>query len=106
MNIDTIWKFSLPITDSQVIEVPIGSHLLSAGLDPNGDVCLWLAVNPNAMTMNVEIVIRGTGQPLPHVGSYLGSVVQQPFVWHLFTGPGHSLPRAVELHHLSQKVPF
>lgn len=101
---NTVWKFELEITDSQTLSVPVGSSLAHVGLDPNGVPCLWLIVDDKAPMRNIEIVIRGNGQKLPHVGSFLGTVMHLgTFMWHVFTGPHSSLPRAGELHYLSKE---
>jgi hypothetical protein len=85
----TIWKFPLEITDRQIIG-PV-ARVLSVGLDPAGVLCIWAEVIPDdtAGQGEAEVVIVGTGNPLPFwKGSFVGSVTMAPFVWHVYVvGP-------------------
>lgn len=85
---DTIWKFPLALTDRQKISMPVDFSILHVGKDPAGLLCLWAVVKKDAPVRDVEIIIAGTGQPLPHVGSFMGTVLMGAYVWHVFTGPG------------------
>lgn len=102
MNINTIWKFELAVTDRQTIDLPIDYVTLSVGLDPQGALCIWVAVDDRAAKRPVEFIIVGTGNPMPHVGSFIGSVKMGPFMWHVFTGPGSAANRATEFHYLTK----
>lgn len=95
----TIHKYEIATADRQTVSIPRGASILKVALDPVGHLCLWAAVDPDARHDLVEIIIVGTGRPLPHVGSYIGSVVHNSFVWHVFTGPGHSSNRITEFHY-------
>lgn len=102
MALDRIWKFPLEITDRQTIMVPTNFAFLHVGLDPTGALCLWGAVDGSQPTTRLDLVIVGTGNPLPHVGSYLGSVVERVFVWHVFTGPDHSASPNKDFHYVTK----
>lgn len=96
---DTIWKFPLAPIDQQKISMPGEFSILHVGKDPGGFLCLWAAVKKNAPVRDVEIIIAGTGQPLPHVGSFLGTVLMGAFVWHIFTGPGDASNAKPDFHY-------
>lgn len=85
----TIWKFPLNDSDRQTISLPLDYRIMSAGLDPDGDLCIWAAVDPDAKRIDVEICIVGTGRAMPRLGDFIGTVLCDRFVWHIFTGPGH-----------------
>ena len=83
----TIWKFTFGQPD-MAFPVPIAAETLAVGLDPHGEVCLWMAVNPAAATETRSFQVVGTGHPIDlstaEVRSrYIGSVVQDPYVWHV-----------------------
>lgn len=87
MAINTIWEFPLKLTDRQKVQLPEDATIMSVGLDPSGCLCLWAAVDKAATARDFEIIIVGTGDSLPAVGSFLGTVTQGSFVWHVFAGP-------------------
>lgn len=83
----TIYKYPLELVDYQTVEMPVGSKILSVA-DQGGVLCLWAHVtasNPSAKRM---FEIAGTGKPFPPndgaVRVFLGTVVMNPFVWHVF----------------------
>jgi len=86
----TVYKYELQLTDYQRITVPCAglSDILQVGLDPKGQLCIWCLVQTHAtLTETYDIFIVGTGNPVPNEAKiHLGSVVQGPFVWHVFTG--------------------
>lgn len=102
MKLKTIWKFPLALMERQTIVIPLNYAILSLALDPSEEMCIWAAVDPDTPKISLEIVLVGTGHPLPHVGSYIGSIVRRSFVWHFFTGPGHDARRATEYHYLTR----
>lgn len=82
----TIWKFPLEITGVQEVRLPRGAKIISVA-NQNGVICLWAMVAPDSPLEPRIIFIYGTGHPLPEdSGRFLGSVLQDPFVWHVFEG--------------------
>lgn len=73
----TIWKFELEVTDNQVIEMPIGSELLTVQVQ-NGKPCLWALVNPTKNKEKRFIEMFGTGHEIHYdMGisrNYLGTL--------------------------------
>jgi hypothetical protein len=86
----TIWKFPLMVLDDQDIEMPKGSRALSAGLDPQGTLCIWAEVDPESPTIPRKVSIRVTGHPLQAralcacAQRFLGSVLMGRLVWHVY----------------------
>ena len=85
---NTIHKYPLEITDRQTITIPNGYQIAHIGLDPQGDPCIWAAVNTDRSRIPIEVFIVGTGNPIPKniENRHIGSFVQAPFVWHVFLG--------------------
>ena len=91
----TIWKFqtnggniSLREGDTD-IEVPLYSISLSAGLDPQGRLCIWMMVDPNREEKETKrVYVRGTGHDCTELDTssvkFLGSVLDRSYVWHVF----------------------
>lgn len=82
----TVWKFNLFLGDQSV---PMPNGALALALMYQGDqLCLWALVDPEATAVHRRIMICGTGHPLTNADmyTYIGSVVQGPFVWHAFDG--------------------
>lgn len=82
----TIWKIVLDRSVTRA-ELPEGADFLSVGPDPraSANVVAWFAVDTERATETRAFQIVGTGQELPDGESlYLGSVIQSPFVWHVF----------------------
>ncbi len=80
----TIYKFPLAVTDRQVVRMPHGARVLCA-MNQHGNVTIWAEVNPNALTEDRVFWIVGTGNPMPTAALiYIGSVLQPPFVWHVY----------------------
>jgi len=81
-----IFKYALQIEDEQTVELPLCSTILFTGAN-NGELCIWVQVlNPNAAKKPHKLFIHGTGREINGMlqKKYLGSVVMEPFVWHVF----------------------
>ncbi|AXH49804.1 hypothetical protein KNU02_gp79 [Gordonia phage Pleakley] len=103
----TIWKFTVPVTDSQQIKID-GATLVEildakrAAGEP-GYIDIWAVVDAHPGSAEyVPIEIRGTGHPLHEErlshynakypedpcakNSHIATVIDGPFVWHVFRG--------------------
>ena len=89
----TIWKYPLEICDEQQLQVPYPSRVLSVGVDAPG-ACLWVLVNTENEKAPMRIRIRGTGHPIESAKdwTYLGHVIQAPFIWHVLAYSEHIRP--------------
>lgn len=94
----TIWKFTIPVTDVVEVEMPRNARVLpfvqtakSGELGPRAALNLWAEVHPNLEKVMRRFHIVGTGNPFPNVqhSAYVGSVVDGPFVWHVYEGMHH-----------------
>lgn len=84
----TIYKYPVKIVDEQQILIPEGSNIISVALDPNGSLCIWAEVDTKVHSFEtITIHIVGTGNPILEwiqFADYVGSVTQNPFVWHIY----------------------
>lgn len=82
---NSIYKYPIKITDEQEILMAPGK-IVHVGLDPKGTPCLWVLVWTTMPDVLRTIFVVGTGNPIPGPAKrHLGSFVQGPFVWHVFT---------------------
>lgn len=83
----TIWKYTLNVTDSFSIEMPVNARILCVQTQDDEPV-LWAIVNPESPTEVRAFSIYCTGQPdLEMAGkSYIGTfqLLLGEFVGHLF----------------------
>lgn len=88
----TIYKFRLEITDQQTLLVPGGYKFLSAGMQ-DLHLCVWVVVDPSVKEEAVEVLIVGTGHPMPNVMCEFVGTVQdhRGLVWHVFVRSMHTL---------------
>lgn len=86
-----VWKFPLALTaDPQILEAPGLEWPLH--LDRQGDqLCLWCEVDTEMRPRRIAVQVYGTGHPIPRFDSYIGSIVDDPYVWHLY---GERIPQA------------
>lgn len=87
----TIWKYPLRITDAQSINIPEGAQFLSAQIQ-NGTLTVWALVDSAVRLRPAYIYVVGTGNAVPDAveldrATFLSTVQQGPFVWHIFVGP-------------------
>ena len=70
----TIWKVILEIVDTQKIEVPQGSKVLSVGMQ-HGKLAMWFLTDPESTVCMSPVRIYGTGHSDDDdPGTYYGSV--------------------------------
>lgn len=82
----TIWKYHPTIEDVVTFIVPPQTKLISAGVDPSGDLCVWMEVAQPEFPKIAKIVcgVFGTGQNVPDDMIFLNTVLMTPFVWHVY----------------------
>lgn len=88
MKEQQIWKFPLKITGEQVITVPIGFSPLSCQFQ-NNELYVWGIVMVSEIRIPITIHIYGTGHIIPQLypsksRSYISTVQDGAFVWHIF----------------------
>lgn len=81
----TIYKYTLALTDTQVIRLPKGAEILSIQ-EQHGHICLWAVVDTDAEKVERFVDIVGTGNPMltDMRTSFVATVQQGVFVWHVF----------------------
>lgn len=68
-----IWKWTLDMVNSQVINVPAGAKLLTVQMQ-NSDPQIWALCDEHAEKVPRRIAIYGTGNPIPdEPGEYIAT---------------------------------
>ena len=84
-----IYKYTLKVTNTQEIEMPKSSRILSVQ-DQNGEINIWAVVWPHMEPEKRTFEIFGTGHALQqdaeHQRTYIGTVITKNghIVWHIF----------------------
>lgn len=83
---NTIHKYPISLVHSQsTVDLPQNFTPLFVGLDPSGQLCLWVQCELAAPLMKATVFVVGTGQPVPASAvRYVGSVVAGNYVWHVY----------------------
>ena len=83
-----IWKFEVSISSKYNIQMPKGSHILTADMQ-NDNIKIWAIVEPTPVAewVNRTVYVYGTGQPLTADKAwYTATVFDGSYVWHVFVG--------------------
>ncbi|MCS5479805.1 hypothetical protein NYP18_09045 [Corynebacterium sp. YIM 101645] len=91
-DVKAIWKFTIPVTDVVEVEMPRNARVLPfvQPARPESLVMrsmhLWAEVYPDAPKIIRRFLVVGTGNPIPdaYPSHWLASVVDPPFVWHVY----------------------
>lgn len=81
----TIWKYGLNPASAWTTRLPAGAVVLSVGFDPNEQLSMWVAVDPDVQDTALRtFCVIGTGHDLPNGCEFLATVRQGSFMWHVF----------------------
>lgn len=86
MSTRTIWKFELEM--DRTITPPLCNPVpIFIEHDPSGSPCVWVEHDPLGRQVTcLTILMVGTGHTFSESdGVYVGSLVQNPFVWHFYS---------------------
>ena len=82
-----IYKYSFPVDEDTIIAMPKDSEILMLGSQAPGLISIWAQHDyPTQENDLRKFIVRGTGHPTPskEEATYLDSVFDGPFVWHVF----------------------
>ena len=82
-----IFKYPLAITDEQRISMPVGAEILCVQMQAD-TMTIWARVDDAAPVERRLIRVFGTGHDASESVdlSYVGTVQERWFVWHVFEG--------------------
>lgn len=81
----TIYKYPIKVTDVQEVKMPFGAKIICAQLQ-NEVVTLWAECETFNSNTSRTIEIFGTGHQIDgqYSRTYVGTVQQGGFVWHVY----------------------
>lgn len=88
----TIYKYKLNKSGINQIQMPMDASVISVGLDPKDDICIWAIVDTEKNMDTRTFFVAGTGWDITEELlefseiNYLGTVKQGSFMWHIFEG--------------------
>lgn len=80
----TVYKYQITPGGITTISMPDGAKIVHVGVDWIGSVCMWAYVDTQQPSVDRKFIITGTGHELGDVERYVGTVIQRPFVWHIW----------------------
>ena len=90
MSEHTIYKYNLEITDTQEIPLLDAGRIISAGIDPTGQMCVWAEVPLDTVAVPAgqgrTIRIIGTGNAAGDLSrlNFIDTVRVGSFMWHVY----------------------
>ena len=88
MMSNVVYKYPLAYKEEVELFMPRCSEILHCGPDPQGQLSLWVLVDPLQPPTAVTIQRLATGQEVAdYPGKYLGIYHNGMFIWHLFLRP-------------------
>lgn len=80
----TVYKYTIEVGLNN-IQCFDNAKVLSAGFDPQGNLCIWVLVNPLATAADLKVAVIGTGWEVPENGRFIQTVKDRNiFMWHIF----------------------
>lgn len=81
----TVFKYALKLTgELQALSIPKAADVNLVGVQRE-QICLWMQVDTSQPIETRHFAVYGTGCPLPPSDcEFIGSVVAEPFVWHVY----------------------
>jgi hypothetical protein len=67
-------------TQPQTFSIQGFDEVLKVGLNPTGNMSVWVSADPNASGQPTQITFQmvEAGQPVPNIGTYIGSDTIKP----------------------------
>jgi len=80
-----VFKYPIYLTNNiQTLQLPESAKVLAFQIQ-DGDMCIWVLMNPERTRITRLFRVISTGNALhDEPMEYIGTVQQPPYVWHLF----------------------
>jgi hypothetical protein len=86
--VKTIWKYPIYFgAQTTELDMPMGAKVIAAAMQDNVPT-VWAWVDPERPVVRRRIAIVGTGLGAPEYdeAEHVATVLDGPFVWHVFDG--------------------
>lgn len=78
-----VWKYRLERTDENIIKMPRGA-IPRRAIARDGELWLWVEVDTTLIQIPHLIQIVGTGHETIRGGTYVDTMFDGPYVWHVY----------------------
>jgi hypothetical protein len=80
-----IYKYPIPIQDEIIVEMPLGSVILTAQMQ-HSEPFIWCLVNSTEVIIKRHLYLYGTGMEVKRGSRYIGTfqMLAGDLIWHLF----------------------
>lgn len=84
-----VYKFPIALDERSSVRMPRGAKILSVGMRGPQMFAWTLVEKGRTDTVERRFSIFGTGHTIPddHIGVFVGTVLDGPYVWHIFVDP-------------------
>lgn len=83
-----IYKYEIDLSVPDVtLSLPFGAEVVKVGTQRPGAVTFWIEQEqncPSELYENRRFFIYGTGHPIRATAKYVGTTLDEPYVWHLY----------------------
>ena len=79
----TIYKYTLDVATEQNIETFEDFRIRHVDVQ-NGNICCWGEIDTSAPKETKTIYVVGTGQEIPYGTYWVGTVLRDGCVWHVY----------------------
>lgn len=87
-RVRAIWKYRLPIkTGEQELGIPPDGRVVHVGMQA-GQIAMWVEVDPSEGEGPRIFRVAATGEGVDDLWKYVGTVLDDPYVWHVFEWTG------------------
>lgn len=79
-----VYKYELQPGVDREIEVSRDAVVVYVAEQVRNRVTLWIETSPDWVQERRTYTVIGTGHPIPHKATHVGSALCLPFVWHVY----------------------
>jgi hypothetical protein len=80
-----MFKYRISAEQEQTtVAIREGAIIRAVGVQRSREICLWAEVPDDAPVITRTFRVIGTGGDVPDPGTYLGTVFDGTFVWHVY----------------------
>lgn len=79
------YPLTAAIGDITRINVPESARIVHGGLDPSGQICVWIEMEVgHKRNIELRFTVRKTGEEFPYPARHVATFVREWFVGHIY----------------------
>ena len=80
----TVWKFPIPYDDEFTVKLPVDAKIVHLDSQLSGLYMWAIITDETTYIKDRSFYLRGTGHYIPEDAEYVGTIMDNPMVWHIF----------------------